>query len=243
MAQGPKSPKGREQNNNDLKKHVWRDGSRMGIEARERRRGVGAERSHRPARASPATGSGDDRPSEGPVFHAEPPWELRVQTVSHSPQQRGQLLGPHSGQAPPDQLGQTTPPPSHNPTSAKSPFAKQIGRPGYRVTKQYDPETKQRSLLFQIEYPEIENLVKPRHRFMSSYEQRVQPFDKRYQYLLFAAEPYEIIAFKKFALCSIKLHFQVPSTEIDKSTPKFFSHWDPDSKMFTVSSCAPLVCL
>lgn len=26
--------------------------------------------------------------------------------------------------------------------------------------------------------------------------QRVQPFDKRYQYLLFAAEPYEIISFK-----------------------------------------------
>merc|ERR1712048_600371 len=25
-----------------------------------------------------------------------------------------------------------------------------IGRPGYRVTKQFDPETKQRSLLFQI---------------------------------------------------------------------------------------------
>ncbi|GMP84866.1 hypothetical protein CsSME_00038227 [Camellia sinensis var. sinensis] len=75
-----------------------------------------------------------------------------------------------------------------------------IGRPGYRVTKQFDPETKQRSLLFQ----------------------RVQSFDKRYQYLLFAAEPYEIISFK------------VPSTEIDKSTPKFFSHWDPDSKMFTL---------
>jgi len=94
--------------------------------------------------------------------------------------------------------------------------------------------------------------------------QRVQPFDKRYQYLLFAAEPYEIIAFKVLSyFCCIfdfgcvffsfvvvencfvliKLHFQVPSTEIDKSTPKFFSHWDPDSKMFTVSSCATLVCL
>ncbi|XP_051131593.1 uncharacterized protein LOC127251775 [Andrographis paniculata] len=97
-----------------------------------------------------------------------------------------------------------------------------IGRPGYRVTKQFDAETKQRSLLFQIEYPEIEDNTKPRHRFMSSFEQRVQPFDKRYQYLLFAAEPYEIISFK------------VPSTEIDKSTPKFFSHWDPDSKMFTL---------
>ncbi|KAH0458832.1 hypothetical protein IEQ34_011646 [Dendrobium chrysotoxum] len=97
-----------------------------------------------------------------------------------------------------------------------------IGRPGYRVTKQYDSETKQRSLLFQIEYPEIEDNTKPRHRFMSSFEQRVQACDKRYQYLLFHAEPYEIIAFK------------VPSTEIDKSTPKFFSHWDPDLKMFTL---------
>lgn len=97
-----------------------------------------------------------------------------------------------------------------------------IGRPGYRVTKQFDSETKQRSLLFQIEYPEIEDNTKPRHRFMSSFEQRVEAFDKKFQYLLFAAEPYEIIAFK------------VPSTEIDKSTSKFFSHWDPDSKMFTL---------
>ncbi|XP_048429382.1 splicing factor 3A subunit 2 [Pyrus x bretschneideri] len=96
-----------------------------------------------------------------------------------------------------------------------------IGRPGYRVTKQFDGETKQRSLLFQIEYPEIEDNTKPRHRFMSSYEQRVQPVDKKYQYLLFAAEPYEIVAFK------------VPNIEIDK-TDKFFSHWDPDSKMFTL---------
>ncbi|CAM6103931.1 unnamed protein product [Calypogeia fissa] len=97
-----------------------------------------------------------------------------------------------------------------------------IGRPGYRVTKQYDSETHQRSLLFQIEYPEIEDGAKPRHRFMSSYEQRVQAWDKRHQYLLFAAEPYEIIAFK------------VPSTEIDKVPHKFFTHWDPDSKMFTL---------
>lgn len=55
---------------------------------------------------------------------------------------------------------------------------------------------------------------------MSSFEQRIETCDKRYQYLLFAAEPYETIAFK------------VPSTEIDKSTPKFFSHWDPDLKTF-----------
>ncbi|XP_039126715.1 splicing factor 3A subunit 2 [Dioscorea cayenensis subsp. rotundata] len=96
-----------------------------------------------------------------------------------------------------------------------------IGRPGYRVTKQFDPETKQRSLLFQIEYPEIDDNARPRHRFMSSFEQRIQACDKRYQYLLFAADPYEIIGFK------------VPSTEVDKSTP-LFSHWDPDLKMFTL---------
>ena len=29
-------------------------------------------------------------------------------------------------------------------------LAVKIGRPGYRVTKQYDPELKQRSLLFQV---------------------------------------------------------------------------------------------
>ncbi|CAI7743261.1 unnamed protein product [Closterium sp. NIES-54] len=97
-----------------------------------------------------------------------------------------------------------------------------IGRPGYRVTKQFDPETHQRSLLFQIEYPEIEDGVKPRHRFMSSYEQRVESWDKNFQYLLFAAEPYEIISFK------------IPSTEIDKTPSKFFSHWNPDTKTFTL---------
>merc|ERR1712151_144451 len=30
-----------------------------------------------------------------------------------------------------------------------------IGRPGYKVTKQREPETGQQSLLFQIDYPEI----------------------------------------------------------------------------------------
>ncbi|GFH23212.1 matrin-type domain-containing protein [Haematococcus lacustris] len=55
-----------------------------------------------------------------------------------------------------------------------------IGRPGYRVTKQFDPTTRQRSLLFQVEYPEIEENTKPRYRFMSAYEQRVEPTDKNY---------------------------------------------------------------
>uniref|UniRef100_A0A224XLJ9 Splicing factor 3A subunit 2 n=1 Tax=Panstrongylus lignarius TaxID=156445 RepID=A0A224XLJ9_9HEMI len=95
-----------------------------------------------------------------------------------------------------------------------------IGRPGYRVTKQRDPETGQQSLLYQVDYPEIADGIFPRHRFMSAYEQRVEPPDRKWQYLLFAAEPYETIAFK------------VPSREVDKSENKFWTHWNRDTKQF-----------
>jgi len=96
------------------------------------------------------------------------------------------------------------------------------GRPGYKVLKQRDPESGQRSLLFEIQYPSIEPGLQPRHRFMSAYEQRVEAPDKRYQYVLFAAEPYETIGFK------------VPNRDIDKSPGKFFTKWDPVTKNFTL---------
>ncbi|XP_016320249.1 splicing factor 3A subunit 2 [Sinocyclocheilus anshuiensis] len=95
-----------------------------------------------------------------------------------------------------------------------------IGRPGYKVTKQRDPEIGQQSLLFQIDYPEIAEGIGPRHRFMSAYEQRIEPPDRRWQYLLFAAEPYETIAFK------------VPSREIDKAETRFWTHWNRETKQF-----------
>ncbi|XP_061587075.1 splicing factor 3A subunit 2 [Cololabis saira] len=95
-----------------------------------------------------------------------------------------------------------------------------IGRPGYKVTKQRDQETGQQSLLFQIDYPEIAEGIGPRHRFMSAYEQRIEPPDRRWQYLLFAAEPYETIAFK------------VPSREIDKAENRFWTHWNKETKQF-----------
>lgn len=153
-----------------------------------------------------------------------------------------------------------------------------IGRPGYRVTKQYKAETQQRCLLFQvrnskqcwqsssimnkthkpmphannpcccssmhgpsstpvlypyalsilshrflcagthvhiaqIDYPEIEEGEHPRHRFMSAFEQRKEAWDKAWQYLLFAAEPYEVIAFK------------IPNYDVDKHDDAIISHW------------------
>ena len=64
----------------------------------------------------------------------------------------------------------------------------------------------------QIDYPEIEEGTKPRHRFMSAYEQRKEAQDKKYQFLLFAADPYEVIAFK------------IPNSEVDRSD-RLFSYW------------------
>lgn len=95
-----------------------------------------------------------------------------------------------------------------------------IGRPGYKVTKQRDPDNGQQSLLFQIDYPEIVESVIPRHRFMAAYEQRIEPPDRNWQYLLFAAEPYETIAFK------------VPSREVDKDPQKLWTHWNKETKQF-----------
>lgn len=56
-----------------------------------------------------------------------------------------------------------------------------IGRPGYKVTKARDLTSNQRSLLFEVDYPEAEDGAQPRHRFMSAYEQKVEAPDKGYQ--------------------------------------------------------------
>ena len=70
---------------------------------------------------------------------------------------------------------------------------------------------------------------------------KVEPPDRKWQYLLFAAEPYETIAFKvslqsKLVKKSLTLgdmdgicrNFceKVPSREVDKSEQRFWSHWN-----------------
>eukprot|EP00350_Pseudokeronopsis_sp_OXSARD2_P014086 CAMPEP_0170545022 /NCGR_PEP_ID=MMETSP0211-20121228/3566_1 /TAXON_ID=311385 /ORGANISM="Pseudokeronopsis sp., Strain OXSARD2" /LENGTH=124 /DNA_ID=CAMNT_0010848819 /DNA_START=322 /DNA_END=693 /DNA_ORIENTATION=- len=97
-----------------------------------------------------------------------------------------------------------------------------IGMPGYKVTKQKDPETSQKSLLFEIDYQDINTKIQPRYRIMSSYEQKVQVPDDKYQFLLFAADPYETIGFK------------IPNLEIDFSEGKYFDAWDRDKKKYTL---------
>ena len=98
--------------------------------------------------------------------------------------------------------------------------AVKIGRPGYKVIKRRHPSTGQRSLAFELHYPDIEANVQPRLRFMSTFEQRVEPPNKDYQYVLFAAAPYETIAFK------------VPSLPLDKGEGKMSTRWDREKNTF-----------
>ncbi|KAJ3119863.1 Splicing factor 3A subunit 2, partial [Physocladia obscura] len=57
---------------------------------------------------------------------------------------------------------------------------------------------------------------------MSAFEQRVEPAQRQYQYLLVAAEPYETVAFK------------VQSKEIDRGEGRFWTHWDVDARQFSI---------
>ena len=99
-----------------------------------------------------------------------------------------------------------------------------IGRPAYQVFKSRDADTQQRCLSFELSYPEMDQELQPRHRFMSAFEQRIEsPPDRRFQYLLFAADPYETVAFK------------IPNEPIDKEPGRFVTHWDAEEKKFTLT--------
>ena len=57
---------------------------------------------------------------------------------------------------------------------------------------------------------------------MSAYEQKVEVPDKNYQYILFACDPYETIAFK------------IPNHTIDKREGRFYTNWDGSSNKFVL---------
>lgn len=107
------------------------------------------------------------------------------------------------------------------PPTAKRVYAK-IGRPGYRIAKVRDPLTRYLGLFFQIHFPDIRADEQPRHRFMSAFEQRQEPPNKLYQYLIVAAEPYETVAFR------------IPARELDRSEGRYFAHWDVDSRIYVI---------
>jgi splicing factor 3A subunit 2 len=97
-----------------------------------------------------------------------------------------------------------------------------IGRPGYRITKIRDPNTRQNGLLMQFQFPEITPDTHPRIRFMSAYEQKIEEPDQNYQYLVVAGEPYETVAVK------------LQAREVDRREGKLWTWFDEDNKEFWV---------
>jgi splicing factor 3A subunit 2 len=93
-----------------------------------------------------------------------------------------------------------------------------IGRPGYRIIRVRDPLTKYVGLLFQVHLPDAR--ATPRYRLMSAFEQRVEPPNKAWQYVVVAAEPYETVSFK------------VPAWELEKE--RIWTLWDQDSRIFVL---------
>jgi splicing factor 3A subunit 2 len=97
-----------------------------------------------------------------------------------------------------------------------------IGKPGYKLSKILNPETNEISLLIEIEFSELNNETVPKYKIIKSTDQSVEPKDEKYQYIVFAADPYENIAFK------------VPNKEVDYSEEKYFCNWDGDNKNFNL---------
>ncbi|MCO5596359.1 hypothetical protein L7F22_050420 [Adiantum nelumboides] len=128
-----------------------------------------------------------------------------------------------------------------------------IGSPGFKITKVREPlinlptgDNSAREdvggrvgMLFQIQLPEIKEGVKPMHRFMSTFEQRIEPQNRAWQYLVVAAEPYSSIAFKLQARAIDKSEGIVLSAapgSRPKEEPGTWSFWDPDVKTYSESS-------
>lgn len=98
-----------------------------------------------------------------------------------------------------------------------------IGRPQYRVSKIRDRVTRQIGLSFQLSVPKLAPDITPHYRLMSAFEQQVDtPPDKKFQYLVVAAEPYTNCAFK------------IENKPIDQSPGKCWSYYDQDTQKYYV---------
>lgn len=76
--------------------------------------------------------------------------------------------------------------------------------------------------------------TRPMHRWMNTYEQNVEPKDPSKQYLVFACEPYESIAFAFPSNISV-----ATADNTDKDVQRYYCEWNPIQKTyflrFTVS--------
>lgn len=93
-----------------------------------------------------------------------------------------------------------------------------IGLPQYDVVKQYCPDTGHHAIAFKIHYPFIEQGLRPRYELLSVFQQKVEQPDPRFQYLVFAAEPYNNMAVK------------IPN--VPRAAKRILTDWDTTTKTF-----------
>lgn len=93
-----------------------------------------------------------------------------------------------------------------------------IGDPAYNVYKNKDASGSL-SILFEVNYEQIRRGTVPKYRIMSTFEQHVEPPDPKYQFVLFAAQPYNTIAFK------------IPNLPVMED--KIIEEWKPNENLYT----------
>lgn len=97
-----------------------------------------------------------------------------------------------------------------------------IGKPGYKLSKIFNSDFTQLSLLIEIFYDEIEKNIVPVHKIVFAHEQNVEKKDENFKYLVVAAEPYETIGFK------------LSNKSIDYSEDNYKYKWDSENKVYTI---------
>jgi splicing factor 3A subunit 2 len=94
-----------------------------------------------------------------------------------------------------------------------------IGDPAFSVYRTKHPSGVL-SILFELTYDQIRKTTVPKYRIMSTFEQKVDPPDPAYQYVLFAAQPYNTVAFK------------IPNMPIMED--QIIEEWKPIEHLYTV---------
>lgn len=103
-----------------------------------------------------------------------------------------------------------------------------IGNPSYTIYKEKNPSGSLK-ILFELTYDQIRKNTSPKYRFMSAYEQTIEtPPDPNFQFILFAAQPYNTVAFK------------IPNYPVIEN--EIIEEWKPREHLYTfqVTVSAPI---
>lgn len=107
----------------------------------------------------------------------------------------------------------------------KPQHATPYGRPTFRYRVESDPTVHECKVWFEINFPNVPEGSRPLYRWLSTWEQLVEPSDASVVYLVVAAEGYESISFKFPAKLQRRAGGDVPGE---------MAHWDNSAKKYSL---------